>query len=122
MILDMKKIIMVNQHHVYGLLINENTGCLHHDSSLDVIAIKFKCCMRYYACYSCHLALADHPAERWHSDEFHRNAILCGQCRTEMTIQQYILCKNECLNCKSQFNSKCELHWDKYFITELESS
>jgi uncharacterized CHY-type Zn-finger protein len=100
---------------VYGLQLNACTGCLHYSSALDVIAIKFKCCKHYYACYSCHLEIADHPAERWQDEDCHEKAVLCGRCGVEMTIQQYLCCNNECINCQARFNPGCKLHWELYF-------
>ena len=54
---------------------------------LDIIAIRFKCCDKYYPCYQCHEETADHPAQMWNKDEWDTMAILCGVCKTEMTIR-----------------------------------
>jgi uncharacterized CHY-type Zn-finger protein len=100
---------------VYGLQLNEQTGCLHYASPLDIVAIKFKCCNKYYACYDCHAALADHLPERWGRDDFQTKAILCGRCGEEMSIEKYRSCNSRCPHCKALFNPKCELHWNLYF-------
>ena len=57
---------------------------------LDIIAIKFKCCEKYYPCYQCHEETADHPAQIWNKDEWNIKAILCGVCKTELTINDYM--------------------------------
>lgn len=107
--------IKIQGHDVHGVQVNSQTGCLHYNSSLDLVAIKFKCCGNYYACYSCHLALNTHPIQRWQHEDLNEKAILCGHCGTEMTIHQYVVSKSTCLNCHSPFNPKCQLHWNLYF-------
>lgn len=113
--LVLKTSVKIHGHDVYGIEVNEKTGCQHYASALDVIAIKFKCCKQYYACYDCHLALADDVAEQWQPKDFDTKAILCGHCGFEMSIRQYLTCNSECSNCKAHFNPKCKLHWDLYF-------
>ncbi len=100
---------------VFGIDLNERTGCRHYASSVDIIAVKFKCCNHYFACYDCHTALAGHKAKRWRSDEFHAKAILCGHCYREMSIWEYLTCGNVCMHCRSFFNPRCYLHWGLYF-------
>ena len=39
---------------VYGSLIDTETRCRHYFTEEDIIAIKFKCCNKYYPCYKCH--------------------------------------------------------------------
>ncbi len=109
-------ILKVGDHEVFGLELNAQTGCLHYGSGVDIVAIRFKCCNRYYACYECHQAGENHPVERWGEEEFDRKAILCGSCGIELTIHQYLSCNHRCLNCKSQFNPRCKNHWGLYFI------
>ncbi len=100
---------------VYGLQIDERTGCAHYNSALDIVAIKFKCCDCYYCCYLCHLEMADHPARRWEYGDLCKKAILCGYCGIEMTIYEYISSENQCPNCQSPFNPGCRSHWHLYF-------
>ena len=100
---------------VFGLELNARTGCLHYGSPVDIVAIRFICCGRYYACYECHQAIEKHPVERWKREEFHLKAILCGHCGIEWTIHQYLCCNHQCLNCKSPFNPRCKNHWGLYF-------
>ena len=46
--------------NIYGKTVDNQTRCQHWHSELDVIAIKFKCCEKYYPCFSCHEEEADH--------------------------------------------------------------
>jgi uncharacterized CHY-type Zn-finger protein len=90
-------------------------GCAHHNTPLDIIAIKFKCCHRYYPCYACHEANAGHLAERWERSERNHKAILCRVCEEEMTIEAYLACAAQCPQCRAPFNPRCEKHWHFYF-------
>ena len=63
---------------VKGKLIDEHTRCIHYQSSLDIIAIRFKCCNQYYPCYQCHEEEAGHTAAVWKKEEWDTKAILCG--------------------------------------------
>jgi len=98
-----------------GKLVDEYTRCVYYHSPLDVIAIKFKCCDEYYPCYECHEEEAGHAAERWTKNEFNTKAILCGVCRNEMTIQEYLTGNNRCPQCNSAFNPNCSKHYHLYF-------
>ena len=71
---------------VCGVAIDAQTRCAHYHSELDRIAIKFKCCQAYYACYQCHEAAADHAAQVWPRREFTEQAILCGACGEAMKV------------------------------------
>lgn len=100
---------------VKGKTIDEETGCVHFHSSNDVIAIRFKCCDQYYPCYQCHAEEANHEAEVWPSVDFDKKAILCGVCKTELTVRQYLNSQNTCPHCKASFNPKCKNHYSLYF-------
>src|SRR5437879_846693 len=89
---------------VKGKTVDEYTRCVHYHSPLDVIAIKFKCCRIYYPCHECHQEEADHQPQVWSKDEFDRKAILCGICKTELTISEYVACDNRCPVCSASFN------------------
>ena len=104
-----------DQIKVKGDLLNEYTGCKHYHSPVDIIAIKFKCCDEYYACYYCHQELAGHDAVVWKKEEFETLAIYCGKCHNEMTIQQYFDSNYICPFCQSHFNPKCSNHNHLYF-------
>lgn len=40
---------------VYGAIIDDDTRCEHYHSELDIISIKFKCCLRFYPWYASNL-------------------------------------------------------------------
>lgn len=99
---------------VHGLNIDAQTRCAHYHSEIDIISIKFYCCGEYYACYKCHLEEVDHPATKWPEEKWGEHAILCGNCRHELTIHEYME-SSCCLKCKHAFNEKCSLHYPLYF-------
>ena len=100
---------------VKGKPVDGETRCIHYHSPLDIIAIKFKCCNEYYSCYYCHQEETDHTVEVWKKNEFNIKAILCGICRHEITIQQYLTGNNICPSCNSKFNPNCSNHYHFYF-------
>ena len=106
---------MQNPFSIKGKPIDDKTRCIHYHSTLDVIAIKFKCCHQYYPCYTCHQEEADHLAETWKQNEFDTKAILCGVCKNELTIHEYLTSNNQCPFCKTSFNPKCKNHHHLYF-------
>lgn len=102
---------------VFGQLVDDQTRCEHYHTEKDIIAIKFKCCDKYYPCYECHDALEDHPITVWPKEEFNEQAILCGVCKKEHTINEY-LSTDKCLMCQSPFNERCANHYHLYFDIE----
>jgi uncharacterized CHY-type Zn-finger protein len=100
---------------VHGLTVDDSTRCVHYHSALDIIAIKFKCCGEYYPCYQCHEEIADHAALTWNKDEWQTKAILCGICKNELTIEQYMQSENQCTYCNASFNPNCSRHYYLYF-------
>lgn len=100
---------------VKGQLLDDETRCQHYHSTLDVIAIKFKCCNDYYPCFECHQQAVSHEAQVWEKEEWNTKAVLCGVCKTELTVQQYLDSNNECPYCKAAFNPKCSNHYHLYF-------
>ena len=100
---------------VKGKPVDDQTRCEHYHSSLDVIAIKFKCCDEYYPCYQCHEETVNHRAEVWPKEEWNTKAILCGVCKTELTITEYMSSNNSCSHCRSAFNPGCSNHYHLYF-------
>lgn len=105
------------QSSVRGVSLDPQTRCAHYRKPEDVIAIKMKCCGIYYACKDCHDALADHPIEVWPKSEWNQRAVLCGSCGSELSVQEYLDCKNECPTCKAHFNPGCCNHYHFYFET-----
>ncbi len=109
---------MSNQIVVNANLVATNSRCSHYNSELDIVAIKFKCCNQYFGCIHCHNENVDHKTEQWKINEQDEKAILCGNCKTEMSINTYLNCNNKCPNCKSNFNPKCCNHYHFYFEME----
>lgn len=99
---------------IHGHIIDDQTRCEHYASEKDIIAIKFKCCNKYYPCYKCHNDLENHPISVWENHEFDELAILCGVCKMEQSISLYLK-MGKCINCKSVFNDGCKKHHKIYF-------
>lgn len=99
---------------VYGLTIDDETRCEHYKTPLDIIAIKFKCCNKFYPCYKCHDTCENHETKRWNQDEFNEQAILCGVCKQTMTINEYMMTE-VCPHCDARFNDRCKYHHHLYF-------
>ena len=99
---------------VYGLPVDTETRCIHYHGETDVIAIRFRCCDRFYPCHACHDAVADHTPRVWGVDEREANAVLCGECGAELSIERY-LGVEACPNCGADFNPGCRLHRHLYF-------
>ncbi|HEY1463723.1 MAG TPA: CHY zinc finger protein [Terriglobales bacterium] len=100
---------------VLGIDIDPQTRCKHYRSPLDVIAIKMKCCGKYYACKDCHEELANHTIEVWPKNLWSEKAVLCGVCGIELTIERYLASENQCPSCKASFNPGCKNHYHFYF-------
>ena len=99
----------------YGTGVNERTQCAHYHSERDLIAIRFKCCDAFYACMQCHAEVAGHPAVVWPKEEFDTEAIYCGNCRSTLSIVEYMGCANTCPVCQAAFNPGCRNHYHLYF-------
>jgi uncharacterized CHY-type Zn-finger protein len=110
-----------NGVRIFGKPIDTQTRCIHWHSSLDIIAIKFKCCDKYFPCYSCHEETSTHQAQVWPITEFDTKAILCGECGTELSINDYMGCNNTCPKCSSLFNPGCSKHYHLYFEVAKKS-
>lgn len=103
--------------NIYGKPIDQQTRCQHWHSELDIIAIKFHCCDKYFPCFSCHEETADHESSVWPKAEFDTKAILCGVCGSELSITDYQNSNNTCPTCQSAFNPGCSKHYHLYFET-----
>jgi len=44
--------------------------------------------------------------------------VVCGACKSEMTIRQYVECGNTCPSCNAPFNPGCRAHYRFYFGIE----
>src|SRR5215211_2691486 len=100
---------------VKGKTVDDQTRCVHYHSALDVIALKFKCCSQYYPCFYCHAEEAGHPPQKWEKHEFEEKAVLCGVCKNELTIGQYLESNYTCPFCNAPFNPNCYMHNHLYF-------
>jgi uncharacterized CHY-type Zn-finger protein len=101
----------------HGVDLDPQSRCAHWHSPLDIIAIKMRCCMAYYACKDCHDVLAGHAIEVWPVAERNQRAVLCGACGVEMSVRQYLECENACPSCQARFNPGCRSHNHHYFET-----
>lgn len=108
----------LNSIQINGKIYDDETRCEHYHSRLDIVAIKFYCCNEYYPCITCHKETADHEVHVWPADNFNEKAVMCGKCKTEMTIQDYLSSGSKCPFCKAQFNEGCKLHQHLYFHIE----
>ncbi|RLP77899.1 hypothetical protein D9V32_00780 [Mycetocola tolaasinivorans] len=99
---------------MYGPTVDEQTRCVHYRTELDVIAIRYVCCDRYYPCHLCHEETADHPARPWPASARDQNAVLCGVCGTELSVNEYVSV-DACPHCAAAFNPGCALHYPLYF-------
>ena len=99
---------------VHGKPVDEHTRCVHYGTRLDIIAIRFFCCDRYFPCHLCHSETTDHPAEQWPREQFDQPAILCGMCWSELSLDTY-KSVDACTECGAAFNPRCAAHSDYYF-------
>ena len=106
---------IIHSENIYGLDIDAETRCLHWHSDLDIVAIKFKCCGRWYPCYECHESVAGHEPRIWPTGERGEKAVLCGKCGYQLSINEYLQSGAQCTVCKSAFNPGCARHYDLYF-------
>lgn len=97
-----------------GVQMDEQTRCAHYHQLRDVIALKHFCCDTYYPCHLCHAELADHQAQPWPADRFDHAAVLCGVCRSELSVNEY-QDATSCPHCQALFNPGCSAHAHLYF-------
>ena len=107
----------IHNLEVIGTNVDAQTRCAHYDSEIDIIAIKFKCCEKWFPCYQCHVEHTNHSPEVWSVGESDTKAILCGNCGHQMSISEYVKCLSFCPECRSRFNPGCANHYDLYFET-----
>lgn len=99
---------------VYGKTVDSHTRCVHYHNTADIVAIKFKCCGKFYPCYKCHAECETHPITRWPKKTFGEQAILCGMCGNTLSIFHYMAAER-CPHCASAFNAGCRKHYGIYF-------
>lgn len=103
---------------VFGVDVDAETRCAHYHGATDIIAIRFKCCDRWYPCHECHRALADHEPQVWPREGFDVPAVLCGACSYQMTVREYLHCDAKCPSCARSFNPNCAKHYALYFAAD----
>lgn len=101
---------------IFGRTVDDETRCIHYHTEKDVIAIKFRCCLRYYPCHLCHEEDADHQPQTWPKTHWTESAVLCGVCKSEMSILAY-QAATSCPNCSAPLNERCAAHAHLYFQT-----
>ncbi|OBA23021.1 hypothetical protein METBIDRAFT_76142 [Metschnikowia bicuspidata var. bicuspidata NRRL YB-4993] len=102
---------------IYGSIVDDKTRCAHYQLRLDIIALRFRCCDKYYPCYQCHEETSGHEIQRWLRSELDagKPVVCCGECKAELTFSQYSGGGARCVGCGARFNPKCALHYDIYF-------
>ena len=98
-----------------GRAVDGETRCHHYDNAVDVVAFRFACCGTYYPCFECHAETTDHDPIPWPRDRFDDPAVLCGVCRTRLTVDAYLDCADTCPSCGAAFNPGCHDHHHLYF-------
>jgi uncharacterized CHY-type Zn-finger protein len=101
--------------NIVGARVDEETRCAHYRTERDIIAIKFKCCGRWFPCYECHAEFAGHAVEVWRKSEFNEPVILCGGCGQRLTAREYLDSESVCPRCSRAFNPGCVSHHHLYF-------
>lgn len=94
--------------------------CRHWNGPLDVVAFRFACCAAWWPCHACHDETVGHAALPWPRQNFAQESVLCGVCRTAMTVPAYVAADSRCPLCSAPFNPRCQAHWPAYF--DLQSS
>ena len=106
---------VIHSEEVNGVDLDQQTRCSHYHSDLDIIAIKFKCCGRWFPCFDCHTETTDHKPHVWPSNKRETKAILCGSCGHHLSIAEYLGCDSKCPACAANFNPGCAAHYNFYF-------
>lgn len=99
---------------INGNLIDGKGRCVHYGTEKDIVAIQFKCCNKFYACYQCHEENEGHEPQLWPKEEWGKEVIACGNCFETISIQTY-QSVTHCPNCYCEFNPNCSKHYHLYF-------
>ena len=73
---------------IHGIGLDKAGRCTHYHTQLDIAALLCAKCRKYYACYSCHDELEDHPFAPTTPEEAY--PVLCGNCGRKLTLQEYL--------------------------------
>lgn len=107
--------VLIYGEEINGVDVDLQTRCAHYHTDVDIIAIKFKCCGKWFPCSECHAEIAGHDAQVWPASERDTPAVLCGKCGRQLSINEYFASKSTCPACDSKFNPGCENHYHLYF-------
>jgi uncharacterized CHY-type Zn-finger protein len=97
-----------------GVGVDAQTRCEHYGGPLDIVALRLG--EAFYPCHACFEATAP-AADRTRDLRAHPDdpAVLCGACRTVLTVQAYRASGHACPRCSAPFNPGCAAHYDLYF-------
>ncbi|EGW30027.1 uncharacterized protein SPAPADRAFT_144251 [Spathaspora passalidarum NRRL Y-27907] len=99
-----------------GQLVDKHSRCIHYHTTIDIIALKYKCCQTYYPCFQCHQELTNHKVEKYNLTDLESiKVVLCGECYNELLFDEYKNNQMKCVYCHHEFNPGCSLHYDLYF-------
>lgn len=96
---------------IYGIGIDDAGRCVHYHKTCDIAALKCAACGKYYACFSCHDEMEDHPFAATGLGE--PAPVLCGICKSLLSREEYGT--GACPHCGTAFNPGCKIHKDIYF-------
>jgi uncharacterized CHY-type Zn-finger protein len=100
---------------IHGVDVDPETRCAHYRTENDIVALKFKCCGRWFPCHRCHQELGQHETLVWPHQEFDALAVLCGGCGKQLSIREYLGGASSCPGCSRSFNPGCIEHAHYYF-------
>jgi uncharacterized CHY-type Zn-finger protein len=100
---------------VSGVDVDPETRCEHYHGPNDIVALKFKCCGKWFPCHLCHEELAQHDAAVWPANKFDSLAVVCGACGRQLSVREYLECDSTCPGCGRSFNPNCAKHAHYYF-------
>ena len=98
----------------HGLLVDDESRCVHYHSVKDIVSLQCYECRKYYACYQCHNAMEMHVFSPYPLALSEDQPILCGVCKRTMTFQEYQE-QIACSYCSAPFNPGCKQHYSYYF-------
>lgn len=101
---------------VRGVDVDPQGRCTHWHDASDIVATAFPCCPGWWACRDCHDAMQDHAARVWPTDRFHELVVLCGGCRSRLSVTYHLRLSGEaCPHCGRAWNPRCREHAHRYF-------
>lgn len=107
-------VVVVCAKTIQGIGVDACGRCVHYHSDVDVVGNKCAECGMFWACFTCHELMADHPFGRMPLDQ---PAVLCGVCGLVMDYGQYSAV-SQCPRCQHAFNPGCSMHRHLYFLVE----